>query len=91
MLDNPRPGTDVQTHLKQLTTFVQTQGLVERIQTLMCFQLSNPKDSITQGQLEEIELLMSIICQLFMHADKLGSANYILLQGLKDCLLFGLT
>lgn len=31
MLDCPSPGTDVSTHLKQLMTFIQSHGLIERV------------------------------------------------------------
>jgi len=68
-----------------------SQGFGERIQTFLCCQLNNRNQQLTQALLEEIELIMSIVCQLFMHSDKVAKINYPLLQGLKDCLLFGVT
>ena len=48
---------------------------------------------MSHGFLEELELLMSIVCQLLMQAELMGKTGhgYGFLQGLKDCLIFGAT
>jgi hypothetical protein len=46
---------------------------------------------VTQALLEEIELIMSIVCQLFMQAHELSNVNHQFLHGLKDCLFFGVS
>lgn len=68
--------SDVHTYLKKLVGYLHSQGLSERIQTFLCYQLNNHQAQLTQAFLEEIELIMSIICQLFMQADKLSTINY---------------
>lgn len=47
------------------------------------------KFPITHAHLEEIELVASVLFQLFLKGDLLASINNGLLQALKDSLLFG--
>ena len=46
---------------------------------------------MTQGLLEELGLTVCIISQIFNQSEKLNKQYYGVLQGMKDCLLFGLT
>ena len=84
-------AVDTQAYLKKLLGYIQSQGVGERISAFLCYQLGNPQAQLTHAVIEELELLVSILCQLFMQADQVAKLNYLLLQGLKDCLLFGLT
>ena len=76
-------------YLKNFLMYIQPQGFGERIQAVLCSQLGNARGVVTQALLEETELWLGIVCQLLMQADKVRAINYQILQGLKDCLLFG--
>ena len=72
-------------------SFFMNACIDQRISTFMCSRLSNPPEPLTHAFLEELELLMSVVCQLLMQAELMSKTGhgYGLLQGLKDCLIFG--
>jgi len=75
-------------------SFLMSLGIDQRISTFLNFKLSDVREQpMSHGFLEELELLMSIVCQLLMQAELMSKTDhgYGLLQGLKDCLIFGAT
>ena len=61
MLDHPSHTSDVHEYLKKIISYLQQSGLLDRLQSFMCYLLTNKMAHITQAFLEELELLTSIV------------------------------
>lgn len=92
-LGDPRhqQRVDPQSYMRSVVGFLQQQRIDFRVSRLLCPPEQGQGAFITQAQLEATELTVCIVCQLFMQAELLGKTSYGLLQGLKDCLIFGTT
>ena len=93
MEDNRAYHLDPPTYLRSLMGFLMTLRIDHRISSFLCAKLSAPEQETSHGFLEELELLMSVVSQLLMQAELMSKTGhgYGLLQGLKDCLIFGAT
>ena len=81
---------DSDRYLKSLVHFLQSKSIEPRLRMLLEDVAIHDRDiRYSHGMLEEMELVVAVICQIFLCADKLNSFDPGCLQAMKDCLLFG--
>ena len=63
-------------YLRAVNSFLITTCVDERIATFLCSKLADDRERLTHAFLEELELLMSIICQLLMQAEEMSKTGH---------------
>ena len=76
---------------KSLIGFLLSRGIAGRMQALLCGTGQGGEGTLMSlAMLGEIELITSLVSQIFMQADSANEFQSGFVQGLKDCLIFGL-
>ena len=74
-LENDFEDLTTENYLSKLVHMLNSQGINQRINKLLCSVAHDSSFPITHGLLEETELTIGIIVQIFFKANKLQKIN----------------